>query len=230
MAELSSQYSSISARWPLYHDARCWSGSGSMTPHSYLCQRCKGSEVKGAREIVCLSCASRAAAARPRGHGGGTRAVHPGRAYCCGPATPRPASARGPRRSAPHWRWCNAGRARVGRDQGGTGTSATGHAMDARGLDGLAEGHRRPEGGEPPRQHRLAGSEITSHCRHYYSLSLLSPHGPLQQRRLKASRGSGQAHCRLKRPRASMGQAGIAFPARRGRATVALRRGGVSHV
>jgi hypothetical protein len=33
---------------------------------------------------------------------------------------------------------------------------AAGDAMDARGLNGLSQGHRRQEGGEPPGQHRLA--------------------------------------------------------------------------
>src|SRR5688572_13406021 len=51
-----------------------------------------------------------AVGARPPGHGGGTRAIHPSRARYCGPATRRPASARDPRRSAPHLRGCGKGR------------------------------------------------------------------------------------------------------------------------
>jgi hypothetical protein len=51
-----------------------------------------------------------AVGARPQGHGGGTRAIHPRRARHAVPAIPRPASARGPRRWAAHLRWCDAGR------------------------------------------------------------------------------------------------------------------------
>jgi hypothetical protein len=67
-------------------------------------------EVEDVREIVGREHPPRAVGARPPGHGGGTPSVHPGRARRGRPVTPRPASARGRRRSAPHRRWCDAGR------------------------------------------------------------------------------------------------------------------------
>jgi hypothetical protein len=47
---------------------------------------------------------------------------------------------------------------RAGRDQRRAGTGDTGDAADARGLDGLGEGHRRQDGGESACQCRLACS------------------------------------------------------------------------
>ena len=44
----------------------------------------------------------------------------------------------------------------AGRDQRRAVASEAGDTVDARGLDGLGEGHRRQDGGEPPCQHRLA--------------------------------------------------------------------------
>jgi hypothetical protein len=82
--------------------------------HALRGDRCWRGEIQDVREIVFKCCYSPAVGARPPGHGGGTRAIHPGRARHGGPATRRPAAARGPRRSAPHPRWCG-GRARHGR-------------------------------------------------------------------------------------------------------------------
>jgi hypothetical protein len=51
---------------------------------------------------------------------------------------------------------------RADRDQRRAVAGEAGDAVDARGLDGLSEGHRRPEGGEPPGQHgrgRPSGAE-----------------------------------------------------------------------
>jgi hypothetical protein len=45
---------------------------------------------------------------------------------------------------------------RTRRDRGRPVAHAAGGAMDARGLDGLGQGHRRQDGGEPPGQHRRA--------------------------------------------------------------------------
>ena len=45
---------------------------------------------------------------------------------------------------------------RTGRDQRRAVADEAGDAVDARGLNGLGEGHRRQHGGEPPGQHRLA--------------------------------------------------------------------------
>jgi hypothetical protein len=44
----------------------------------------------------------------------------------------------------------------AGRDKRRAVTGAAGNTMDARGFDGLGEGHGRQDRGEPPRQHRLA--------------------------------------------------------------------------
>jgi hypothetical protein len=48
------------------------------------------------------------------------------------------------------------GATRAGRDPRRAVPGAAGDAVDARGLKGLGEGHRRQDGGEPPGQHRLA--------------------------------------------------------------------------
>jgi hypothetical protein len=66
--------------------------------------------------------------------------VHLGTARRGAPATLRPASARGRRRSAPHPKWYGGAR----------------EVVDRRGLNRLGEGHRRQDGGEPPGQHRRA--------------------------------------------------------------------------
>jgi hypothetical protein len=67
------------------------------------------------------------------------------------------ASARGPRRSALRPRWCGVrGADRAGGDQGRAVAREAGDAVDARRPDGLGEGHRRQDGGEPPGQYRLA--------------------------------------------------------------------------
>jgi hypothetical protein len=46
--------------------------------------------------------------------------------------------------------------ARAGRDPRRAVAGETSDAVDTRGLNGLGEGHRREDGGEPPCQHRLA--------------------------------------------------------------------------
>jgi hypothetical protein len=48
------------------------------------------------------------------------------------------------------------GATRAGRDQRRTGVGAAGDTMDACGLNGFDQGHRRQDGGESPSQHRLA--------------------------------------------------------------------------
>ena len=75
-----------------------------------LGERGQGDPGGDARESVSRRRSPRAAAARPPGRDGGTPAVHPGSARRGGPATPRPASARGRCRSARHRRWCDGGR------------------------------------------------------------------------------------------------------------------------
>jgi hypothetical protein len=45
---------------------------------------------------------------------------------------------------------------RVSHDEGGAVAGEPGDAVNARGLDGLGQGHLRQDGGEPVRQHRLA--------------------------------------------------------------------------
>jgi hypothetical protein len=45
---------------------------------------------------------------------------------------------------------------RAGGDQGRAVAGEAGDAVDTRGLNGLGEGHRRQNGSEAPRQHRLA--------------------------------------------------------------------------
>jgi hypothetical protein len=65
---------------------------------------------------------------------------------------------------------------RAGRDPRRTVYGKAGDVVDARGLDGLSEGHRRQDGGEPPCQHRLphpAGPEherLWLKCLHPISL------------------------------------------------------------
>jgi hypothetical protein len=130
-----------------------WSSTGSRILYSQ-CRRC--GEVQNAREIVSIRHPPRAVGARPQGHGGGTRAMHPGRARHCGPATRHPASARGPRRSAPHPRWCGGGAERAGRDPRRPVPGKASDAMDAGGVEGFGEGHGWQNGGEPPGQHGRA--------------------------------------------------------------------------
>jgi hypothetical protein len=48
------------------------------------------------------------------------------------------------------------GAKRAGRNQRRAVAGAAGAAMDARGVDGLGEGHGRQDGGEPPGQPRRA--------------------------------------------------------------------------
>src|SRR5262245_42416751 len=48
------------------------------------------------------------------------------------------------------------GAKRPGRDEHRAGAGEPGDAVDARGLKGLGESHRRQDGGEAPRQHRFA--------------------------------------------------------------------------
>jgi hypothetical protein len=47
------------------------------------------------------------------------------------------------------------GATRVRGDDGGAGAGEAGDAVDAGGFNGFGEGHRRQDGGEPPRQPRL---------------------------------------------------------------------------
>jgi hypothetical protein len=98
----------------------------------------------------------RGVAARPLRRGGGTPAVHPGRAPRCARVKLRLAPARGPRRSAQRPRWDGEGAEWPGGDQGGAVSGAAGDAVDPRGLDGLGAAHRGQDSGEPPGQHRLA--------------------------------------------------------------------------
>jgi hypothetical protein len=46
--------------------------------------------------------------------------------------------------------------------RGGAGAGATGHAVDARGLQGFGQTHGRQDGGQPPRQPRLSPPEVPS--------------------------------------------------------------------
>jgi hypothetical protein len=48
------------------------------------------------------------------------------------------------------------GAERAARDHRRAGAGAASHAVDARGLEGFRQAHRRQDGGEPPRQPRLA--------------------------------------------------------------------------
>jgi hypothetical protein len=98
----------------------------------------------------------RAVGAAPPRRGGGTRAVHRGRARRGARATPRPASAHGPRRSARVRDGMVGGTEWPGGGQRRAVTSEASDAGEARGLEGLGEGHRRQDGGEPPGQHGLA--------------------------------------------------------------------------
>jgi hypothetical protein len=103
-----------------------------------------------------LSRLYRAVGARPPRHGGGTRAIHRGRARRDGPTTPRRASGRGHHRSARHPRGSVGGATRAGRQQRRAAAGAAGDAVDTRRLNGLGVGHRRQDGGESAGQHRLA--------------------------------------------------------------------------
>jgi hypothetical protein len=130
-------------------------------------------------------------------HGGGTPAVHPGRGPRCARVILRPASARGPHRSALRLRWSGEGRARASGDHRRTVAGEAGDAVDTRGLNGLGERHRRQNRGEPPGQHRRARQVITSHRRHCHSLRASALHGPLQGNELKAPRWTDRGQCRL---------------------------------
>jgi hypothetical protein len=55
------------------------------------------------------------------------------------------------------------GATRVCRDARGAIAREADDAMDARRLNGLGEGHRRQDGGEPPGQHRLARPQTAEH-------------------------------------------------------------------
>jgi hypothetical protein len=52
--------------------------------------------------------------------------------------------------------WVRRGTTEDGRDPRRAVAGEAGDAVDTRRLNGLDEGHRRPEGGEPPGQHGLA--------------------------------------------------------------------------
>jgi len=84
-------------------------GTLSVTARSQTARQLSASSFS-TRSGSSMASSCRAVGARPRGQGGGTRAIHPGRARHGGPATLHPASARGPRRSAPHPRWCSGAR------------------------------------------------------------------------------------------------------------------------
>jgi hypothetical protein len=96
-----------------------------------------------------------AVGARPPGHGGGTRAMHPRSARHGGPATRRPAAVRGPRRSAPTREGVVGRATRAGYDPRRTIPREGSDAMNARGLQRFGETHRWQNGGQPPRQHRF---------------------------------------------------------------------------
>jgi hypothetical protein len=113
-------------------------------------------DIEDAREIVGRGHPPRAAGARPRGHGRGTRPVHLGSAPHCGRVTPRPASAPGRCQSARHRRCCDRGGKRAGRHHRPTVAREARDAVDARGLNGFGRGHGGQDGGESPRQHRVA--------------------------------------------------------------------------
>jgi hypothetical protein len=78
------------------------------------------------------------------------------------------------------------GATRAGRDLRRAVAGEAGLAVDARGLEGLGEGRRRQDGGEPPGRHLFARLVITFHCRHCHSLRALALHGPLRGSELKA--------------------------------------------
>jgi hypothetical protein len=80
-----------------------------------------------------------------------------------GPATPRPASTRGPHRSAPHPRWCDGAHERGGRDQRRAVPGEAWHTVDTRGLNGFGEGHRRQYGGRWQRARTLSDLKWSSH-------------------------------------------------------------------
>ena len=82
-------------------------------------QRRQSRQVKGVRASLFLSSFSRAVDAGPRGHGAGTRAIHPARARRGAPATPRPAWEDARRRSAPHRPWAGGGTTRARGDDSG---------------------------------------------------------------------------------------------------------------
>jgi hypothetical protein len=135
------------------YDYRAVHGSLGHHPSGELRQRM---EVEDVREIVGREHPPRAASGAPRGHGGGTRAMHPGRARHCVPATRHPASARLPT-DQPRIRDSLVGTAtRARRDQRRAVAGAASDAVDACGLKGLGEGHRRQDGGESAGQHRRA--------------------------------------------------------------------------
>jgi hypothetical protein len=58
--------------------------------------------------------------------------------------------------------------------QGRARAGEAGDAMDARGLDGLGQGQRRQDGGEPPRQPRLARPRRAEH----QDVMVKTPAGP----------------------------------------------------
>jgi hypothetical protein len=79
--------------------------------------------------------------------------MHPRRTRHYGPATPRPALARGPP-DQPRIREGMVGCAtRAGCDPRRTVAREARDAVDTGGGDGFSQGHRRQDGGEPPGQH-----------------------------------------------------------------------------
>jgi hypothetical protein len=101
--------------------------NGSRGPNPGWCR---------APSLRCGTIAPPAVGARPRGHGGGTRAIHPGRARHGGPATPHPASACGRHRSAPHPRQYRGGTNWSERGQRRAVTREIADVVDVRGVDG----------------------------------------------------------------------------------------------
>src|SRR5688500_13063899 len=70
----------------------------------------KITQIYDVREIVGREHHPRAAGAALRAHAACTRGAHPETARHGGPATPRPATAPGRRRSGPRPTWCDGGR------------------------------------------------------------------------------------------------------------------------
>jgi hypothetical protein len=71
-------------------------------------------------------------------------------------------------------------------DHGGALTGEAGDPVDARGVEGFRQGHRRHHGREAAGQYRFARPEITIHCRHRHPLRSVDRQVPLQRSELKA--------------------------------------------
>jgi hypothetical protein len=91
-----------------YNSGRAPSPVAGNTLRSYR-NACQCQQIDDVRGLSVYDSPSRAVAARPPSRGGGTPAVHPGRAPRGARVRPRPALSRDPHRSGPRPRWSGGG-------------------------------------------------------------------------------------------------------------------------